>query len=82
MLTLFKSVTGGVTWDELTDPMERGLGELYQVLFVVYIVVAALAVLNVATSMFCQSAIESAQHDMDMMTQRHIQNKSKTVKIR
>ena len=50
-------------------------------LFVTYVVIAALAVLNVATSLFCQNAIESAQHDVDIMLQRHIQNQSKDVKM-
>lgn len=72
MYTLFKCMTNGVDWDMVVHPLEW----YWVALFMIYISFAYFAVLNVVTGVFCQSAIESAQHDQDMVIQGQIQNKS------
>jgi Ca2+-binding EF-hand superfamily protein len=74
MFTLFKAVSGGLDWHEAIDPLDR-LGWPYTAIVTLYVTFVIFAVLNVITSVFCQSAIESAQHDAEMAIQNQIQNK-------
>eukprot|EP00913_Durusdinium_trenchii_P014667 g13761.t1 len=64
MLTLFLSITGGLSWEEALKPL-RSVGLLAAGSMVLYIVIAVLAVLNVVTGVFCHTAIESAKADKD-----------------
>lgn len=74
MATLFKCISGGVTWEDAVDPLDT-LHWLVKAVFYVFISFAYFAVLNVVTGVFCQSAIESAQRDQDMVMQAIIANK-------
>lgn len=65
MLTLFLSITGGLSWEEALKPL-RSVGLLAAGSMVLYIVIAVLAVLNVVTGVFCHTAIESAKADKDV----------------
>merc|ERR1719433_2363776 len=67
MFTLFKSITGGISWHECVVPLQD-LGWLYVTLFTTFIAFSVFAVMNVVTAVFCQSAIESAQSDRDLVT--------------
>lgn len=66
--TLFKVIIGGVSWAEVSTPL-HDVGVMWVVLFIAYICFTQMAVLNVLTGAFCQNAIDSAQHDQDLMTQ-------------
>lgn len=74
MFTLFKAITGGLSWDEVVEPLSDA-GELSVALFVVYISFVQLAVLNVLTGVFCQNAIDSAKHDQELVTQAVLSTK-------
>eukprot|EP00931_Biecheleriopsis_adriatica_P022198 TRINITY_DN14331_c0_g3_i1.p1 TRINITY_DN14331_c0_g3~~TRINITY_DN14331_c0_g3_i1.p1 ORF type:complete len:631 (+),score=101.36 TRINITY_DN14331_c0_g3_i1:29-1894(+) len=65
MLTLFMSVTGGVSWGICLSPL-REISILSVFTFLAYIVFTVLALLNVVTGVFCHSAIESASADKDI----------------
>jgi len=79
MTTLFKSVSGGVSWEDAVDPLDS-ISWLLIVVFYIYISFAYFAVLNVVTGVFCQSALESAQRDQDMLMQQIMANKQNHVK--
>lgn len=72
ILTLFKSITGGNSWEVAMDDLAI-LGSTYQMLFVLYIGFVVFAVMNVMTGVFCQNAIESAQADENEVVQEHLQ---------
>jgi len=74
MLTLFQAVTGGVSWDDVSRPLSS-MGSIPVLMFVVYICFAQLAVLNVITGVFCQSAIDSAAHDQELVAQAMLENR-------
>lgn len=74
MYTLFVSITGGMSWTEAITPLFQ-LGALWVTLFIFFITFAVFAVLNVITGVFCQSAIESAQMDKEMVTMHMMANK-------
>jgi len=79
ILTLFKSATGGVSWQEVVVPLESAMW-LWVALFIVYIAFVQLTVMNVVTSVFCQNAIEGAQIDKDLMVATVQSSKEESVK--
>jgi hypothetical protein len=62
MMTLFWSVTGGADWEPLAMPIRKADPFFYGLYFF-YIAFAALAVLNVLTGMFVDTAMKVAQQD-------------------
>mmetsp|Transcript_35905 Transcript_35905/g.64057 ORF Transcript_35905/g.64057 Transcript_35905/m.64057 type:complete len:299 (+) Transcript_35905:18-914(+) len=49
------------------------------VVFTVYVAFVYFAVLNVVTGVFCHAAIESAQHDQDMVIQQELANRQRYI---
>ncbi|CAJ1403452.1 unnamed protein product [Effrenium voratum] len=62
MLSLFMSICGGVSWEDVIAPL-KVISVLWTIIYVFYIAFVYFAVLNVITAVFCESAIESAQND-------------------
>lgn len=67
-LTLFMSISGGLSWMEATDPL-MNIGWLWVYAFCTYVAFSLFAVLNVMTGVFCQSAIKGAERDQEMAVQ-------------
>eukprot|EP00927_Polykrikos_kofoidii_P064732 TRINITY_DN6022_c0_g3_i3.p1 TRINITY_DN6022_c0_g3~~TRINITY_DN6022_c0_g3_i3.p1 ORF type:complete len:675 (+),score=81.64 TRINITY_DN6022_c0_g3_i3:175-2025(+) len=64
-LTLFQSISGGVSW---IDPFQALHGSyLLQATFILYLSFVLFAVLNVITGVVCNTAIEMASRDTDMV---------------
>mgnify|MGYP002803551089 FL=1 len=74
MLSLFMSITGGVSWEEVLVPLYT-ISYAWVVIYVFYISFTYFAVLNVVTGVFCQSAIDSAQNDHVTMMHAILANK-------
>jgi len=74
MYTLLLSITNGISWINAVTPLAV-VGEFWIVLFLIFIMFTVFAVLNVITSVFCQSAIDSAAMDKDMVTMHMMANK-------
>eukprot|EP00931_Biecheleriopsis_adriatica_P096910 TRINITY_DN7063_c0_g1_i1.p1 TRINITY_DN7063_c0_g1~~TRINITY_DN7063_c0_g1_i1.p1 ORF type:complete len:658 (-),score=146.83 TRINITY_DN7063_c0_g1_i1:145-2118(-) len=74
MLTLFMSICGGVSWEQPLAPL-MVVSPACVFTFLFFISFAFFAVLNVITGVFCQSAIESATSDHDMLMQSIIADK-------
>jgi len=79
MLTLFMSITNGLSWEAALRPMLE-VSPFCAFLMLFYIAFSYFAVLNVVTGVFCQSAIESAQSDHEMIMQNIIANKEAHVR--
>merc|ERR1711998_210602 len=76
--TLFATISGGTDWSDVAEP----LGTLHWTnlaLFVFFVAFIYFAVLNVVTGVFCQSAIESAAHDRDMVTEQQLRSRERYV---
>lgn len=73
---MYAAITGGLTWIEVSDALAR-ISPLWQMLFEVYIAFCLFAVLNVMTGVFCQSAIESAERDHELILQNVAHEKAK-----
>jgi len=66
VLSLFQGLTGGVDWNELVQPLMVQLSPWAGVLFSVYMAFAILAVMNVITGTFVQSAMERATQNDEL----------------
>jgi len=66
MLTLYESVTGGLNWHDPLKLLAR-MHWIWASLFLIYVSFVFFAVLNVVTGVFCQSAIETARRDPEMI---------------
>lgn len=74
MLSLFMSISGGVSWEEVISPLGK-ISNVWVVVYLFYISFTYFAVLNVVTGVFCQSAIDSAQNDHANVVQSMLANK-------
>lgn len=73
--TLFSSVANGVDWDDCFTPLHE-LSWINGQVFIVYIIIVTFGVLNVVTSVFVDSVIQSVQHHKDMMLQEKDQQRA------
>eukprot|EP00931_Biecheleriopsis_adriatica_P074691 TRINITY_DN48698_c0_g1_i1.p1 TRINITY_DN48698_c0_g1~~TRINITY_DN48698_c0_g1_i1.p1 ORF type:complete len:619 (-),score=125.88 TRINITY_DN48698_c0_g1_i1:76-1932(-) len=78
MLTLFKAISGGISWDEVTQPLEE-VGSFAIFTFVCFVFFSVFAMLNVITGVFCHSAIESANNDKELATMMQLMNQKQYV---
>lgn len=78
-MTLFQAISGGVSWRDITRP----LGELHgawEMFYLIYFAFTYFAVLNVVTGVFCQTAIESANRDHDLMAAAQLAAKQQYIR--
>ena len=66
VMTLYMSITGGVSWWDVEKVMLE-IGVVYGLLFLVYVAVMFFALLNIVTGIFVNDAVEMAQLDRDVM---------------
>jgi voltage-gated sodium channel len=64
-LTLFEAIFGGIDWDVAVVPLVKHVHLLLAPLFCLYIAFALLALMNVVTGVFVESAIDSANRDKE-----------------
>jgi Ca2+-binding EF-hand superfamily protein len=79
MMTLFKCLTNGIDWDELTDPLGN-IGIFWVGLLMLFIAFGIFVFLNVVTGVFCQTAMDAAAHDHEMLIQSQVANKTMYIK--
>jgi hypothetical protein len=66
ILSLFGSITGGLDWRDALEPLIRSISPLTALIFSFYIAFSVLAVMNVVTGVFVESALLSAKADQDI----------------
>lgn len=69
--TLFKSAFGGGDWSEYFDVVVTA-GRIYGALFLVYMTFMLLAVLNIVTGIFVETALSVAHADVDVVIQEEM----------
>jgi len=72
ILTLYQSIMGGVDWDDLVNPLGK-IHWMMCIFFAGFIAFAMLAMMNVITGIFVNSALEHAQHEKEMDFERSSQ---------
>eukprot|EP00747_Dinoflagellata_sp_TGD_P217975 gnl/TRDRNA2_/TRDRNA2_90292_c2_seq1.p1 gnl/TRDRNA2_/TRDRNA2_90292_c2~~gnl/TRDRNA2_/TRDRNA2_90292_c2_seq1.p1 ORF type:complete len:513 (-),score=99.68 gnl/TRDRNA2_/TRDRNA2_90292_c2_seq1:145-1461(-) len=64
-LTLYQAITGGVDWQQILRPILMYISPWQAIVFAVYIAFAVLALMNIVTGVFVESALISAKEDKD-----------------
>jgi len=78
MLTLFQAVSGGISWEVISDPLVEihwinGIVVLFYIFFTIY------ALTNIITGIFVDTAIKNAHNDKQEVIQAHMQNRKKVM---
>jgi voltage-gated sodium channel len=74
ILTLFEAITGGVDWDELAHPLSSEISPLVAFFFACYIAFAVLAMMNVVTGVFVESALQGSTQDKESQIMETLEN--------
>ncbi|CAJ1341465.1 unnamed protein product [Effrenium voratum] len=73
LVSLFAGITGGIDWNDLLEPLETEIGPWLAALFVLYIAFAVLAMMNVVTGIFVESALQSTRADEEKEVRQQLQ---------
>lgn len=78
LLTLGMSISGGINWWEIEEAF-LSVSPLCSCLFIVYVALMILALLNIVTGIFVNDSIEVAQSDRELRTLAIIQDNAERV---
>jgi len=69
ILSLYQAMTGGVDWDILVLPLIDDIHPIHAVFFALFIAVSVLALMNIITGFFVESALKNTRiaNDVDMV---------------
>lgn len=73
LVSLFAGITGGIDWNDLLVPLESQIGPWLAAVFVLYIAFAVLAMMNVVTGIFVESALQSTRADEEKEVRQQLQ---------
>lgn len=79
MLTLFQVVTGGLTWNDVYEPLEEN-DHLLAFTLLGYICLVVFTVLNVITGLCCEQAIVTARNSKEDAIRSRLREKEKLTK--
>lgn len=74
VLSLYKAMSGGADWADVFESLTP-LDFSYKALFILFITFAIIAVLNVTTAVFVESAMQKSQNDREFLIQTEINQK-------
>jgi len=66
ILTLYQAISGGLSWNVAVLPLMSALSPFLGFLFSFYVAFVLIAIMNVVTAVFVESALKSAQRDTDV----------------
>jgi len=72
VLSLFQSVTNGLEWNLISDPLINGISPWIGVVYCFYITFTSLALMNIVTGVFVESAMQRGREDKDMFMINHL----------
>eukprot|EP00931_Biecheleriopsis_adriatica_P017071 TRINITY_DN12371_c0_g1_i6.p1 TRINITY_DN12371_c0_g1~~TRINITY_DN12371_c0_g1_i6.p1 ORF type:complete len:597 (-),score=103.26 TRINITY_DN12371_c0_g1_i6:413-2203(-) len=78
MLTLYMTIAGGIDWKDALVPLFQ-VSELATFLFLAYVSLMMLCIMNVLFGIFCQCALDAAANDKDGQIQAHMAQRDKFV---
>jgi len=77
-LTCFQSMTSGLSWFEVIDPL-RGMGDIYVIVFLFFIVFSLFVLVNIITGVFVDHALAKSQTERDLVVEKEITMKKACV---
>eukprot|EP00415_Alexandrium_ostenfeldii_P000262 UN0262 len=63
MLCLYETISEGMHWHEVVEPLMEQCGRWWALVFIIYMSFTLFALMNVVTGVFCESAIRTADED-------------------
>merc|ERR1712048_335848 len=75
MLILMQSVTGGLNWSIVAEPL-RQIGSVYLCLFCFYVIFFLCCVFNTITGFFVETTLQKAAHDTQWTIQNELDKKT------
>lgn len=73
ILSLYEAVQGGADWDNLVSPLME-ISTVFSLVFAAYIAFTLLAMMNVITGIFVESALKIAERQKDSDFSLHVQH--------
>jgi len=73
-LSLYMAMTGGQDWGEIWASLQP-LPVEYQIGFLIFLTFAVLALLNVVTAVFVETAMQQSQRDRELLVQQEVEQK-------
>lgn len=71
LLVLYESMTGGLDWHQAVEPLIQDISPAVGIVFVLYIAFTSLAMTNVLTGIFVESALLRAKEDRELVIERN-----------
>jgi len=72
ILTLYQAISGGIDWDNLAEPLMDRISVSLGVILSFYISFSLLALMNVVTGVFVESAMQTARDDKTAYMLQHV----------
>eukprot|EP00931_Biecheleriopsis_adriatica_P087960 TRINITY_DN62363_c0_g1_i1.p1 TRINITY_DN62363_c0_g1~~TRINITY_DN62363_c0_g1_i1.p1 ORF type:complete len:760 (+),score=143.25 TRINITY_DN62363_c0_g1_i1:40-2319(+) len=72
ILSLYQTITGGLNWADLSDPLISRISIFMGLVMAFYIAFAVLAILNIVTGVFVEAALKNAKDDHDEYMLTHL----------
>jgi hypothetical protein len=72
MMSMFQSITGGVDWEHIVNPLSSHISWVFRPLIAFYIAFSQLAMLNVVTGVFVDSVLHCAKIDKDLFVLNNV----------
>lgn len=80
MISLYMSVTGGIDWADMAEPLKQ-LDGPYFVFYLMYTAVYMWVICNTLTSLFVETTMRNSLLDQQQVIQEQLDNKSKFSKV-
>lgn len=79
MIALFMTIAGGIDWKDAFMPLRALGGPEAALIFMLYVFLMVLCVMNVLLGIFCQAALDSAASDRENVIQAQLQDKHRFI---
>eukprot|EP00933_Yihiella_yeosuensis_P049958 TRINITY_DN4764_c2_g1_i1.p1 TRINITY_DN4764_c2_g1~~TRINITY_DN4764_c2_g1_i1.p1 ORF type:complete len:754 (-),score=122.62 TRINITY_DN4764_c2_g1_i1:266-2527(-) len=74
ILSLYKAITGGQDWEDMSNPLMEEIGWLLGVLFLLYVFFSVLVLLNLVTGVFVDGAMKLTKEDKEVDLLRKVKD--------
>jgi len=72
VMSLFQTVTGGLEWRDMVLPLMRHVSPAMGIVFGLYIVFTSMALMNIVTGVFVETALQRGREDKDVYMINHL----------
>mmetsp|Transcript_64377 Transcript_64377/g.177932 ORF Transcript_64377/g.177932 Transcript_64377/m.177932 type:complete len:194 (-) Transcript_64377:172-753(-) len=73
-MSLFQTVTGGLEWRNMTTPLMKHISPIMGLVFALYVVFTSLALMNIVTGVFVETALQRGREDKEVYMINHLRD--------